>query len=96
MSDSIGMLWTMGVRYARRAPANVLRKIRGVLCPITALVLNGPKMKLDRDCKCGGEVWVERHPDGGWVVHEAISDVAMKRHHRFWIIAFLDWLTACI
>ena len=36
--------------------------------------------------------WIMRNPKGGWIVME--EGETPSRHHRFWIIAFLDWLTS--
>ena len=50
-------------------------------------------MGLYRECRGGGDVSLD-YIDGRWEVLELIADVGFKRRHRFWIIAYLDYLTS--
>lgn len=49
-------------------------------------------MKLHRSPRGGGEVTLER-VNGRWEVWDMIADVSIKRRHRFWIVAYLDFIT---
>ena len=49
-------------------------------------------MTLYREPRGGGDVslcW----RDGRWEVLEMIADVSFTRRHRFWITAFIDYIT---
>lgn len=51
-------------------------------------------MKRYREPLGGGDVSLHRDPaDGYWIVVEMIADVSFTRRHRFWIVAYLDYLT---
>lgn len=49
-------------------------------------------MKLCREPRGGGDVSLQ-WKDGRWEVLDMIADASFKRRHRFWIIAFLDFIT---
>lgn len=45
-----------------------------------------------RECRGGGDVSLD-YVDGRWEVLFLISDVSERRRYRFWIVAFLDYIT---
>lgn len=49
-------------------------------------------MTLYRECRGGGDVSLDLK-DGRWEVLEMIADVSFTRRHRFWLIAFIDYIT---
>lgn len=49
-------------------------------------------MRLYRECRGSGDVSLDWDGER-WIVLDMIADAAFKRRHRFWIIAYLDYIT---
>lgn len=49
--------------------------------------------RLYRECWGGGDVSLD-WKDGRWEVMDMCSDVSFVRRYRFWLFAYLDYITS--